>query len=66
MTIVINLFVFVGSFNAIRTNYVAAAVFKYSSVLLKFIMYAFMFVILILMMIDIKKVKEGETSNEEQ
>ena len=66
MTIVINLVVFVGSFNAIRTNYVAAAVFKYSSVLLKFAMYTFMFVILILMMIDIKKVKEGEDSNEEQ
>ena len=66
MTIAINLTVFVGSFNGIRTNYIAAAVFKYSSILMKFIMYTFMFVILVLMMIDMKKFKkEGET-NEKQ
>ena len=66
MTIVINLTVFVGSFNSIRTNYIAAAIFKYSAVLMRFIMYIFMFVILVLMMNDMKKEKKEEDSNEEK
>ena len=66
MTIIINLTVFIGSFNSIRTNYIAAAIFKYSSVLMRFIMYTFMFVILILMMIDMKKLKKEEKTNEKQ
>ena len=66
MTIIINLTAFIGSFNGIRTNYIAAAIFKYSSILMKFIMYTFMFVILILMMVDMKKIKKEEVINEEQ
>lgn len=66
ITVIINLTVFIGSFNAIRTNFVAAAVFKYSALLMKLIMYSFIFIILIVMMIDMKKEKGVETSHEEQ
>ena len=63
-TIVINLTVFIGSFNGIRTNYVAATIFKYSALAMKFSMYTFMFVILVLMMNEMKKRRKKETLDE--
>ena len=66
LTIIINLLVFIGSFSGIRTNYVAAAIFKYSALLMKFIMYTFMVIVLILMMAEMKKEKGVETAHEEQ
>ena len=66
LTIIINLLVFIGSFRGIRTNYVAAAIFKYSALLMKFIMYTFMVIVLILMMNEMKKEKGVETVHEEQ
>ena len=66
LTIIINLLVFIGSFSGIRTNYVASAIFKYSALLMKFIMYTFMVIVLILMMAEMKKEKGVETAHEEQ
>ena len=66
LTIIINLLVFIGSFSGIRTNYVAAAIFKYSALLMKFIMYTFMVIVLILMMVEMKKEKGVEKAHEEQ
>ena len=66
LTIIINLLVFIGSFRGIRTNYVAAAIFKYSALLMKFIMYTFMVIVLILMMNEMKKEKGVEKAHEEQ
>ena len=64
VTIVINLMSFIGSFQAIKTNYLAAAIFKYGRVALKLFMYVFMFVILITMMVDMKKKFKNEKEEE--
>ena len=66
LTIIINLLVFIGSFSGIRTNYVVAAIFKYSALLMEFIMYTFMVIVLILMMVETKKEKGVEKAHEEQ
>ena len=66
LTIIINLLVFIGSFSGIRTNYVVAAIFKYSALLMEFIMYTFMVIVLILMMVEMKKEKGVEKAHEEQ
>ena len=66
VTIVINLMSFIGSFNAIKTNYLAAAIFKYGGLALRFTMYTFMFVILVMMMVNLKKNAKEEEVHEEQ
>lgn len=65
ITIVINLTSFIGSFHVIKTNYLAAAIFKYGGLALKFTMYTFMFVILIIMKKDLKKHLKEDNAHEE-
>ena len=63
MTIIINLMAFIGSFSFVKTNYLVAAIFKYGSVALKLAMYTFMFIILVLMIVLMKKnKKEGDVN----
>lgn len=64
MTILINLMAFIGSFNAIKTNYLLAAIFKYGGLAMKLAMYLFMFIILVLMMRNMKKQEKEEVTNE--
>lgn len=55
MTILINLMAFIGSFNSVKTNFIATMIFRYGGLLMKFLMYLFMFIVLVLMMKDSKK-----------
>ena len=67
LMIVINLLSFIKTFDAIKTNLVAQAVFKYGAFITKLVMYVFIFVVLILMMINLqKKRKEIGTNEKEQ
>ena len=65
MTILINLMAFIGSFNIVKTNFIAAMIFRYGGLLMKFLMYLFMFIVLVLMMSTMKKdSKKEEISHE--
>ena len=64
MTILINLMAFIGSFNAIKTNYLVAAIFKYGALAMKLAMYLFMFIILVIMMRVMKKKEKEEEAHE--
>ena len=66
LTIVINLMSFVGSFNGMKTNVLVAAIFRYGTLAMKFFMYSFMFIVLILMMVYLKKNYQEEEAHEEQ
>ena len=66
LTIVINLMSFIGSFNGMKTNVLVAAIFRYGSLAMKFFMYSFMFIVLILMMVYLKKNYKEEEAHEEQ
>ena len=66
LTIVINLMSFVGSFNGMKTNVLVAAIFRYGTLAMKFFMYSFMFIVLILMMVYVKKNYKEEEAHEEQ
>ena len=64
MTILINLIIFIGSFNAIKTNYLVAAIFRYGALAMKLAMYLFMFIILVIMMRAMKKKEKEEEAHE--
>ena len=65
MTILINLMAFIGSFNIVKTNFIATMIFRYGGLLMKFLMYLFMFIVLVLMMSTMKKdSKKEEISHE--
>ena len=64
MTILINLMAFIGSFNAIKTNYLVAAIFRYGSLAMKLAMYLFMFIIIMIMMRAMKKKEKEEETHE--
>ena len=66
LTIVINLMSFIGSFNGMKTNVLVAAIFRYGTLAMKFFMYSFMFIVLILMMVYLKKNYQEEEAHEEQ
>ena len=66
LTIVINLMSFIGSFNGMKTNVLVAAIFRYGTLAMKFFMYSFMFIVLILMMVYVKKNYKEEEAHEEQ
>ena len=66
LTIVINLMSFIGSFNGMKTNVLVAAIFRYGTLAMKFFMYSFMFLVLILMMVYLKKNYKEEEAHEEQ
>ena len=66
LTIVINLMSFIGSFNGMKTNVLVAAIFRYGTLAMKFFMYSFMFIVLILMMVYVKKNYQEEEAHEEQ
>lgn len=66
LTIVINLMSFIGSFNSMKTNVLVAAIFRYGTLAMKFFMYSFMFIVLILMMVYLKKNYKEEEAHEEQ
>ena len=66
LTIVINLMSFIGSFNGMKTNVLVAAIFRYGTLAMKFFMYSFMFIVLILMMVYLKKNYKEEEAHEEQ
>lgn len=66
LTIVINLMSFIGSFNSMKTNVLVAAIFRYGTLAMKFFMYSFMFIVLILMMVYVKKNYKEEEAHEEQ
>ena len=66
-TIVINIMNFIKTFDVVKTNYIAEAIFKYGVVLFKFITYTFMLVMLILMVIYMHKVrKEVDINGKEE
>ena len=62
--IVINLLSFIKTFDAIKTNLVAQAVFKYGAFITKLVMYVFIFVVLILMMINLQKKRKEIAIND--
>ena len=64
MTILVNLMAFIGSFNGIKTNYVAASIFRYGALAVKLAMYLFMFIILVIMMRAMKKKEKEEEAYE--
>ena len=66
LTIVINLMSFIGSFNGMKTNVLVAAIFRYGTLAMKLFMYSFMFIVLILMMVYLKKNYQEEEAHEEQ
>ena len=66
ITIVINLMSFFGSFNFVKTNYLVAAIFKYGGIAMRFVMYTFMFVIILVMKIDMKKNIKEEPHEEQK
>lgn len=66
LTIAINLINFIGSFNFVRTNYIAAAIFKYGAIALRLALYTFMFVIIFIMKIAIKKYALEEPHEEQK
>lgn len=66
LTIVINLMSFIGSFNGMKTNVLVAAIFRYGTLAMKFFMYSFMFIVLILMMVYLKKNYKEEEAHEEK
>ena len=66
LTIAINLINFIGSFNFVRTNYIAAAIFKYGAIALRLALYTFMFVIIFIMKIAIKKYAPEEPHEEQK
>ena len=65
MTILINLMAFIGSFNFVKTNFIAVMIFRYGGLLAKFLMYLFMFIVLVLMMSTMKKDSKKEEVNHE-
>lgn len=64
MTVLINIVAFIGSFESIKTNYVVAAIFRYGSLAMKLAMYLFMFIILVIMMRNMKKIQKEEEAHE--
>ena len=66
LMIVINLLSFIKTFDAIKTNLVAQAVFKYGAFITKLVMYVFIFVVLILMMINLQKKRKEIATNEKE
>ena len=64
MTILINLMAFIGSFNGIKTNYIAASIFRYGALAVKLAMYLFMFIILLIMMRNMKNIQKEEETHE--
>ena len=64
MTILINLMAFIGSFNGIKTNYIAASIFRYGALAVKLAMYLFMFIILVIMMRNMKNKQKEEEAHE--
>ena len=66
LMIVINLLSFIKTFDAIKTNLVAQAVFKYGAFITKLVMYVFIFVVLILMMINLQKKRQEIATNEKE
>ena len=64
MTILINLMAFIGSFNGIKTNYIAASIFRYGALVVKLAMYLFMFIILVIMMRNMKNKQKEEEAHE--
>ena len=66
LMIVINLLSFIKTFDAIKTNLVAQAVFKYGAFITKLVMYVFIFVVLVLMMINLQKKRKEIATNEKE
>ena len=66
LMIVINLLSFIKTFDAIKTNLIATAVFKYGAFITKLVMYVFIFVVLVLMMINLQKKRKEIATNEKE
>ena len=66
LMIVINLLSFIKTFDVVKTNLIATAVFKYGAFITKLVMYVFIFVVLILMMINLQKKRKEIAANEKE
>ena len=66
LMIVINLLSFIKTFDAVKTNLIATAVFKYGAFITKLVMYVFIFVVLVLMMINLQKKRKEIATNEKE
>lgn len=66
LMIVINLLSFIKTFDVVKTNLIATAVFKYGAFITKLVMYVFIFVVLVLMMINLQKKRKEIATNEKE
>ena len=66
LMIVINLLSFIKTFDVVKTNLIATAIFKYGAFITKLVMYVFIFVVLVLMMINLQKKRKEITNNEKE
>ena len=66
LMIVINLLSFIKTFDVVKTNLIATAVFKYGAFITKLVMYVFIFVVLVLMMINLQKKRKEIAANEKE
>ena len=66
LMVIINLLSFIKTFDVVKTNLIAQAVFKYGAVITKLVMYVFIFVVLILMMINLQKKRKEIATNEKE
>ena len=66
LMIAINLLSFIKTFDVVKTNLIATAVFKYGAFITKLVMYVFIFVVLVLMMINLQKKRKEIATNEKE
>ena len=66
LMIVINLLSFIKTFDVVKTNLIATAIFKYGAFITKLVMYVFIFVVLVLMMINLQKKRKEIATNEKE
>ena len=66
LMIVINLLSFIKTFDVVKTNLIATAIFKYGAFITKLVMYVFIFVVLVLMMINLQKKRKEIANNEKE